>query len=94
MRNRGSHGSVRRMEWVVLERDFDPPLSQEAMFEKMSEDNSCWDLYGVTPVRSYLAHGGRRMICIFRAPDAEAIRSLVRGDSTPATVWTSTIHTL
>ena len=80
------------MEWVVVEREFDPPLTREAVLAQ-AEDPGCMALYGVTPIRSYLAPGGKRMICVFRAPDAEALRSVFRTMPSPeAKVWTSTVH--
>ena len=80
------------MEWVVIERDFDMELTPE-MVRRMADLGSCTSLYGVDAVRSYLSNGGRRMICVFRAPDAEAVRTMLRnGGSPPAKVWTASHH--
>jgi len=49
---------------------------------------ACLDLYRVEWRRSYLATDGSRMLCWYRAPDAEAIRLILRQQGTAgATVW-------
>ncbi|MGB5812815.1 MAG: nickel-binding protein [Polyangiales bacterium] len=80
------------MEWVIVEREFDPPVTADAA--RAGRDAlDCQELYGVEPVRSYLAQGGRRMVCVFRAPDAEAVRTVLRnGGSGRAKVWAGTEH--
>lgn len=40
---------------------------------------SCLRLHGVVRQRSYLTADGRRMLCHFRAPDAESLRMALRG---------------
>ncbi|NOQ84777.1 MAG: DUF4242 domain-containing protein [Myxococcales bacterium] len=81
------------MEWIVLEREFPFPLDAD-MVRKMVTETTCLGLYRVTPIRSYLMPGGRRMVCIFEAPDAEAIRAVGRvNDFPPGIVWSSTLHT-
>jgi len=36
--------------------------------------DSCLDLHGIRRERSYLARDGKRILCHFRAPDAESLR--------------------
>jgi len=38
----------------------------------------CLDLHGIIRERSYLARDGRRVLCHFRAPDAESLRMALR----------------
>lgn len=38
----------------------------------------CFDLHRVDWIQSYLAHGGGRMLCWYRAPDAESARMALR----------------
>jgi len=38
----------------------------------------CLDLHGILLERSYLAKDGKRMLCHFRAPDAESLRVALR----------------
>ena len=82
------------MSYVVLEREFPEPLSPEDV-SKMAASVQCLDLYRVKPVRSYLMPDRMRMVCIFEAPDAEALRSLARANDFPkgSVVWSSTLHT-
>lgn len=82
------------MEYVVLEREFPKPLKPEDV-PGMAAATQCLELYRVKPVCSYLMPDGKRMVCIFQAPDAQALRSLGRanGFSEGAVVWPSTLHT-
>ena len=82
------------MTYVVLEREFPEPITPEQVPE-MAAGTQCLELYRVTPVCSYLMPDGKRMICVFQAPDAEALRSLSRANDFPpgSTVWSSTLHT-
>lgn len=81
------------MEHIVLERQFDEPLTP-ADVRRMASEMSCLDLYRVKPVRSYLMPDGKRLVCVFQAPDAEALRAVARANRVPAdaVVWSSTIH--
>ena len=82
------------MDYVVLEREFPEPLSPEDVL-KMASEVQCLELYRVTPVCSYLMPDGKRMVCVFKAPDAEALRSIARSNAFPpgSTIWSSTRHT-
>ena len=82
------------VEIVVLEREFPEPLTPGDVL-RLAADTQCFDLYRVKPLRSYLMPSGRRMVCIFEAPDAEAIRAVARAHGFPsAVVWSSTLHTV
>ncbi len=61
---------------VVVERSFKEPVSVEAM--KKAEDATalCRDARGITHLRTCLSTDGKRMICLYRAPDAESVRRL------------------
>lgn len=39
---------------------------------------SCLELHGIVCQRSYLASDGERLLCHFRAPDAESLRTVLR----------------
>lgn len=82
------------MDHVVLEREFPEPLTPEDV-ERMAAEIQCLELYRVKPIRSYLMPDGKRLVCIFRAPDAEALRAVGRANAFPpgSTVWPSTLHT-
>ncbi len=38
----------------------------------------CLEVHRVQWLRSYLATDGRRMLCMYRAPDAESVRLVLR----------------
>ena len=81
------------MDYVVLEREFPEPLTPEDV-TRLAAETQCLELYRVKPVRSYLMPDGRRMVCIFQAPDAEALRAVARSNDFPsAIIWSSTLHT-
>ncbi len=82
------------MEYVVLEREFPEPLNP-AEVPTMAAETQCLELYRVRPVCSYLMPDGMRMVCVFEAPDAQALRSLARSNGFPdgSVVWSSTLHT-
>jgi hypothetical protein len=80
------------VEYVVLERSFPKPVTAEDVV-RFHEELGCLDLYRVTPVRSYLMPDAKRMVCIFQAPDAEALRSVERVNGLPGgTVWSCSLH--
>lgn len=81
-----------QMETVVVERLFDEPTVFEAL--QAAEDVVAWCLeqHRVTFVRSYLSLDARSMICIYSAPDADAVRETQhRGRLPIARVWSARI---
>lgn len=65
------------METIVLEHHFDDrPFDVERYRKARTENSWCLKTHNVHLVRSYLSPDGRRMICIFEAPDAEAVRQM------------------
>jgi hypothetical protein len=78
---------------VFLQRSFDPPLTDDAFYERLREATGCFDLYRVQWRQSLLSTDGRRMICWFSAPDAESTRLALRmagvHDGTP---WPGSVH--
>ncbi|MGB8332565.1 MAG: nickel-binding protein [Polyangiales bacterium] len=81
------------MEWVVVEREFPEPLTPDDVRRREAE-GECFDLYRVKAIRSYLMPDGMRLVCVFQAPDAEAVRAVLKANQSPqGTVWTCTVHT-
>ena len=77
---------------VFLEREFDPPLTAADVLEIGTEGGGwCFDTYKVQWLGSYLATGGKLMLCWFNAPDAEAARNAMRGEDFLA-LWTGSVH--
>lgn len=65
------------METIVLEHHFEGrPFDIERYKRAQTENRWCLKTHNVHHVRSYLSLDGRRMICIFEAPDAEAVRQM------------------
>jgi len=65
------------METIVLEHHFeDRSFDIERYRKAQAENNWCLKTHEVHHVRSYLSADERRMICIFEAPDAEAVRRM------------------
>lgn len=81
------------MSNVLVERDFDPPLTVEQVETMAAASISCMDLYQVNWQRSFLAADGTHLLCHFLAPDLEAVRVLLRQtDSPPYRAWSGSLH--
>lgn len=77
------------MALVIVERSFESTEEGKAVFEG---DTSCFDLYEVKFVRSYLSPDRKRVICLFEAPDAESVRMANRqAGKSFERVWTADI---
>ena len=63
---------------VILERSFDPPLTDERFAEISGRLSPCLDRSGIQWVRSHLSRDRRRLICHFEASDAGAVRDALR----------------
>jgi hypothetical protein len=63
------------MEIVVVERSFEEPVDLETLVAKEAGAGWCLEMYGVEFLKSYVATDARRMICLYQAPDAEAVRT-------------------
>ncbi len=66
------------MKTVVVERRFDPPLTEEQLRQTEERMASCLALYDVQWIRSYWSEDRRRMICHYHAPTAESVREVQR----------------
>jgi uncharacterized protein DUF4242 len=81
------------MATVIIEHRLDGRAFDVERFDEARRRNApCLVLHGVRHVVSYVAPDGLRMICVFKAPDCEAVRRAVRqlgysGDS----VWPATV---
>jgi hypothetical protein len=78
---------------IFVQRDFDPPLSDESFWEMARNAESCLGLYRVEWQQSFLSSDGRRLFCWFRSPDAESTRlALRKAGSEPVAPWPGTVH--
>src|SRR5262245_29206006 len=82
------------MAEIMLIRRFEKPIVVDYLHEATIALGWCRKLYGVTPGIHFLAVDGRRCACIFDAPDAEAVRSVIRtgSRSEPEALWPCTVH--
>lgn len=78
---------------VVVERDVPAGMPREMIDGIMASSGPCFETHRVELLKSHLARDLHRMICIFAAPDAEAVRIANREGGPPFTrVWTATAH--
>ncbi len=60
---------------VVVARRFDQPVTLEAIQAIEDAGSWCLDAHQVSFVRTYFSLDRRRMICLYRGPDAESVRA-------------------
>ena len=81
------------MSVVILERRFDPPLTLAELAAMKDQAGWCLEQHRVEHRTSLLARDGRLSLCAFEAPDAEAVRSVVRQVGGPVgRAWAATVY--
>lgn len=80
---------------VIVEREYETPVSKEDLMAMAKEGGGCFALYNISWKTSFLADNGKRLSCHFQAADAETVRTALRqlGVETKA-VWSGTVHDL
>jgi hypothetical protein len=68
---------------VLVTRSFDQPVRFEDLQGLEDEAQDCLQMHRVRFVRSFLSIDGRRMLCLYRAPDAESVRIAQQRASMP-----------
>jgi hypothetical protein len=63
---------------VVVECEYDTPFDKKAWYAADLKLLPCIEANGAKWIRSQVSLDGRRTICEFEAPDAEAVRSAYR----------------
>jgi hypothetical protein len=66
------------MPHMIVETVFDPPITDEQFEAGASKLEPCLEGHGVRWLRSYMSLDRRRRVCVFEAPDADAVRSSYR----------------
>jgi hypothetical protein len=75
---------------VAIERSFEVPVAVEEI-QAAEENGWCAQAYNVTFLRTYVSSDRKRMICLYRAPDAEAVRMAQRYMKMPVeAIWAFT----
>jgi hypothetical protein len=78
------------METVIVEREFDEPQAVELLAQLEAGVSWCLEMHRVRPLHSYVSRDGRRMICVYEAPDAEAVRRVQETAKMPfRAVWSA-----
>ncbi len=78
---------------IFLQRTFDPPLTVDDVYAIARQSGGCFGIYQVEWRRSLLSIDGRRMLCWFRGPDAQAARNALRQTGADASMlWPGTVH--
>lgn len=62
----------------VVERTFAQPMTRSEVETMRTEAGPCLDIHRAVLARSFLSRDGRRMLCLFTAPDAETVRIINR----------------
>ncbi|MET0344160.1 MAG: nickel-binding protein [Polyangiales bacterium] len=80
------------METVIVERVFAEPIALSDVEQRMSLEHGCFTSRRVTLVRSCVSRDGKRMICVYQAPDAESVRVANQLAGAPfERVWTADV---
>ena len=73
---------------VLVERSFDTPVTLESIQEIEDAASGCLSAHHVQFVRTFFSRDRKRMICLYRAPDAESVRVAQRQADMPVDrVW-------
>lgn len=77
---------------VFVLRNLPPREADDQERQDSEQLESCLVLYGIHPQRTWLASDGRRLLCHFRAPDAESLRMVLRAAHIQYdAVWTANV---
>jgi hypothetical protein len=80
------------MELVVVERLLDKPYTFAELNCMERSSASCFNLHQVRALRSYFSKDRTRVICLYEAPDAEAVRVANRKAGLPFdNVWSADV---
>jgi hypothetical protein len=80
------------MSDVIYVRPVDPPVAPDAVEAMARQAGGCFDLHRVDWLRSFLSGDGARMLCWYRASDAESVRQALRQLGSDMTaVWPVTL---
>lgn len=66
------------METIVVERTLEDPVDVGALADNGERTVACLRAHNVRFVQSYMSADGKRVICIYEAPDAESVRIALR----------------
>lgn len=77
---------------VLVERGFDEPVTLESVQALEDAGAGCLATHRVAFLRTFFSADQKRMICLYRAPDAESVRLAQREAGMPVErVWAFTV---
>jgi hypothetical protein len=80
------------MPRVIVERTFEPPLTDAELRAVEARMAPCLELYRVHWVRSRASDDRRRMICEYDAPDVASVRAVQReADARFDRIWAAEV---
>jgi hypothetical protein len=80
------------MPRIIVERRFDPPLTEAELAATEARMAPCLELYDVRWIRSYWAADRKRMICEYDAADIASVRNVQReADARFDGVWAADV---
>ena len=68
---------------TVVERSFEVPVTLQDIQAIEDAGFDCLDSRNVRFIRTFFSHDGKRMICLYEAPDAESVRQAQREAGVP-----------
>ncbi len=82
------------MAIVIIERVFQEPVTGAQLLDVDQRNRWCLQTHRVGPKGHVLSRDGRRVVCVFEAPDAESLRIVSRkiGVPPPDRIWSATAH--
>jgi hypothetical protein len=66
------------MRVLIVEYKHEPPITDEQLKEASAKLHDCLEARSAKWIQTYLSEDRTSQICIFEAPDAEAVRSAYR----------------
>jgi len=80
------------MSRVVVEREFEEPVCSDELEGMVENTRWCMELYGIKRLESLVSLDGRRAICIYEAPDLEAVRKANETGELPyVRIWSANV---
>lgn len=79
---------------ALIENRYARPKSLEALVAMDRSARWCFDIHGCTALFQSLAPDGLSSICVYNAPDAQALRNAARQMELdpPPSIWGATVH--
>ena len=77
----------------MVERVFETPVTLEMAGNVEAAHADCLERYRVQRVARFASQDGKRMVCVFEAPDAESVRQGMKQVGLPfVRVYPATFH--